>query len=159
MKQSQLVKFMLAAISAANQGIEKGQTPFGACVVMGGKIIARSHNQVWKRNDITAHAEILALRAACRRTHSLDLSGAVIFSTCEPCPMCFGACHWAKVSSIVYGARIADAKNYGFHELSIPSDAMRRLGKSRLRLIGPVLPEACVSLFAKWRSKAMSTAY
>ena len=104
-------KFMRLAINKAKQGIKQGQTPFGACISKDGEVISCVHNIVWESLDITAHAEISAIREACKKLNTVDLSGCVIYSTCEPCPMCFSACHWAKISKIVYGAQIEDAKN------------------------------------------------
>src|SRR6266516_4264518 len=92
-------RFMWLAIEKAKEGIARGQTPFGAC--------------------ITRHGEVVAIRQACKTLGTIDLSGCVIYSTCEPCPMCFSACHWARISTIVYGARIEDARASGFHELPI----------------------------------------
>ncbi|MDD2703568.1 MAG: nucleoside deaminase, partial [Candidatus Omnitrophica bacterium] len=104
---------MRLAINKAVQGIRKGQTPFGACIVKGNRVISLAHNSVWRDTDITAHAEINAVRKACKKLKTIDLSGCVIYSTCEPCPMCFAACHWAGISAIIFGARIADARRSG----------------------------------------------
>ncbi|HEO64204.1 MAG TPA: nucleoside deaminase, partial [Candidatus Omnitrophica bacterium] len=98
--------FMRLAVSKAEHGIKAGQTPFGACIVKNGKVIVCQHNAVWQNTDITAHAEIAAIREACRKLNSIDLSGCTIYSTTEPCPMCFTAIHWAKISRIVYGTSI-----------------------------------------------------
>src|SRR5437588_11290140 len=95
--------WMRLAIETARHGIEQGQTPFGACIVRGDDLIVASHNVVWQTTDITAHAEITALREACRALRTIDLSGCTIYSTCEPCPMCFSACHWARLDRTVYG--------------------------------------------------------
>ena len=95
------IKFMRLAIAKAREGIKKGQAPFGACIVKNGKVIACSHNIVWESLDITAHAEINAIRTTCKKLKSVDLSGCTIYSTCEPCPMCFSACHWGRISRIV----------------------------------------------------------
>ena len=76
--------FMRAAIAKARQGIKRGQTPFGACVVKNNKVISCEHNLVWRNNDITAHAEIVAIRYACRKLKTINLSGCMLYSTCEP---------------------------------------------------------------------------
>jgi tRNA(Arg) A34 adenosine deaminase TadA len=143
-------KFMLLAVEKAAQGVRSGQTPFGACIVRKGKIISCAHNVVWKTTDITAHAEIQAIREACRRLKTVDLSGCVIYSTCEPCPMCFSACHWAKISKIVYGTSIADAKSAGFNELSVSNFRMKRLGKSPLEIRGGFMRRENLALFEAW---------
>ena len=144
-------KFMRLAIKKAKMGIRKGQTPFGACIVKDKKVIACAHNTVWKDSDITAHAEINAIRLACKKLKIVDLSGCTIYSTCEPCPMCFAACHWAKISRIVYGARIEDAKKIGFNELIIPSRTMKTIGNVKIEIIGDFLREECLELFEEWK--------
>src|SRR5688572_18464025 len=105
-------QFMRLALAKARDGVEGGQSPFGACVVREGRVVACVHNVVWATTDITAHAEVHALRQACRELGTIDLSGSTIYSTCEPCPMCFSACHWARTTRIVYGASIADATSF-----------------------------------------------
>ena len=143
-------KFMRLAIAKTREGIKQGQTPFGACIVKGGKVVACAHNAVWKTIDITAHAEVGAIRAACRKLGTIGLSGCTIYSTCEPCPMCFSAIHWAKIGKIVYGAGIADAKECGFGELEISNAAMKRLGKSNVKITKGVLRKECRALFAEF---------
>lgn len=143
--------WMEYAIRTAAEGIAAGQTPFGACIVQAGRVVACAHNTVWADTDITAHAEINAIRAACAALGTIDLSGCVIYSTCEPCPMCFTACHWARLDRIVYGASIADAAAAGFHELPIADATLQHLGNSPVILEAGVLREACVQLFTDWR--------
>lgn len=142
--------FMRRAIDMALRGIKDGQTPFGACIAKDGKLIACRHNGVWKNTDITAHAEIVAIRDACRALKTIDLSGCVIYSTCEPCPMCFSACHWARIKIIYYGADISDARKAGFHELSISNAKMKQLGGSELEIHSGILKEECANLFKIW---------
>ena len=84
-------RFMRLAIARAHEGVASGQSPFGACVVKDGAVVSCEHNVVWRTTDITAHAEIHAIRVACARLQSIELPGCVIYSTCEPCPMCFSA--------------------------------------------------------------------
>ncbi len=145
--------FMTAAINAATEGIEAGQTPFGACIARDDKIIIAAHNAVWKNTDITAHAEIQAIRTACRKLNTIDLAGCVIYSTCEPCPMCFSACHWARISKIVFGARIEDAEKAGFRELGISNEQMKTLGRSGVEIVGDFLRDECVGLFEAWAGR------
>lgn len=142
--------YMARAIAKAREGIERGQTPFGACIVRNGEIVALEHNAVWAELDITAHAEIQAIRRACRELGTVDLSGTVIYSTCEPCPMCFSAIHWAKIDKIVFGARIADAKALGFSELEVSNETLKRLGPSPVALQGDCCREECLELFRLW---------
>ncbi len=152
-------KFMAAAIDAATEGVEAGQTPFGACIVRDGEIITAAHNAVWSDTDITAHAEVQAIRAACRKLNTIDLTGCVIYSTCEPCPMCFAACHWAKISKIVFGARIADAEKAGFSELAISNEQMKTLGRSGVKIAGDFLRNECIKLFETWVGRGDNRPY
>jgi len=143
--------YMRQAIAVTLEGIKAGQTPFGAVIVKDGTVIAKAHNVVWEDGDITAHAEITALRQACKGTSCIDLSGATVYSTTEPCPMCFSACHWARVKRIVYGASIADARKAGFNELAISDEDMKRMGGSGVELSGGVLKKECRELFEVWK--------
>ena len=142
--------FMRLVVAAASTGIEQGQTPFGACIVKGDAVVSCVHNLVWATTDITAHAEAHAIREACRKLGTIDLSGCTIYSTCEPCPMCFSACHWARITRIVYGARIEDAKAAGFNELTIPNVTMKELGGSPVEVAGGCLRAENIRLFDRW---------
>lgn len=152
-------QYMRLALQFARQGVERGQTPFGACVVKEGELVSWAHNAVWQDTDITAHAEIEAIRGACRRLGTVDLSGGVIYSTCEPCPMCFAACHWARISEVVYGARIEDAKAFGFNEILLASELFARLGGSSIVVRGGCLREEALALFRDWARRGGSRAY
>lgn len=143
-------RFMRMAIEKAREGLKKGQSPFGVCLVKDGDVVATVHNRVWETTDITAHAEILAIREACHRLNTVDLSGCTLYSTAEPCPMCFGAIHWAHVDRIVYGATIDDGKRAGFNELSLSNEEMKRLGGSPVEVEGRVLEKECQALFEEW---------
>ncbi|HLB35288.1 MAG TPA: nucleoside deaminase [Gemmatimonadales bacterium] len=146
-------EFMRRAIEQAREGIAEGQTPFGACIVRDGRVVAAEHNAVWAATDSTAHAEIQAIRAACRLLGTVDLSGSAIYSTCEPCPMCFSAIHWARISTIVFGARIGDAQELGFSELTIPNEVMKREGGSPVVLVPDFLREECLALFREFAKR------
>ncbi len=151
--------FMRLAIAKARRGIKQGQTPFGACIVQNGKVVSCVHNGVFKTTDITAHAEIRAIRFACRRLKTINLTGCVIYSTCEPCPMCFSACHWAKISQIVYGTNIADAKRLGFSELTISNAVMKKFGRSPLKIKAGVLREESLELFKTFQKTSRKKVY
>jgi tRNA(Arg) A34 adenosine deaminase TadA len=146
-------KYMQLAIDKCREGIDKGQTPFGACIVKNNEIIACEHNIVWASTDITAHGEIHAIRNACKKVGSIDLSGSIIYSTCEPCPMCFTAIHWAKIDKIVYGASIEDAERFGFNELKVSNHMLKELGLSNVEITGNFMKSECVELFEYWASK------
>ena len=152
-------KFMRLAIEKARQGIKNGQTPFGVCITKGEEVISCVHNIVWESTDITAHAEVHAIREACKKLNTIDLTGCVIYSTCEPCPMCFSACHWAKISKIIHGARIEDAKELGFSELTISNKKMKKWGDSTIKIVGDVLREENLELFKFWSEQEYKRIY
>ena len=145
-------KFMREAIKIAEKGIQNSQAPFGALIVKNGKVIVRGHNQVWKDTDITAHGEVVAIRKANKKLKSIKLKGCTIYSTTEPCPMCFSAAHWAGVDRIVYGASIADVKRLGFGELAISDKKMKRFGHSKVRITGGVLAKECREQLKRWKT-------
>lgn len=150
---------MQAAIARAEEGVAAGQSPFGCAVSLGGAILAAEHNRVLAATDITAHAEITALREACRRAGTIDLSGAIVATTCEPCPMCMAALHWARVDTVYFGASIADAAAAGFNELTLPAADLLRLGRSSVMLYGGILAEKCRQLFRDWAGRPGRRAY
>lgn len=131
-------RYMIAAIEVAKQNIERGGGPFGAVIVKDGAIIASTGNSVTIDNDPTAHAEVNAIRQACKSLHTFDLSGCDIYSSCEPCPMCLSAIYWAHIDHLYYGATKTDAANAGFddsfiyHELDLSPDK-RRLKSSQYK--------------------------
>jgi guanine deaminase len=152
--------YMRLAIARTREGIARGQTPFGACLVTAaGKVAACEHNVVWASTDITAHGEVNTIRAACRALGVIDLSGCTIYSTTEPCPMCFSAIHWAKIGRIVYGASIADAREAGFNELAISNITMKQAGASPVLVEGGCLRSECQALFTQWKSSGRARTY
>ena len=151
--------FMHMAVDKASRGIRQGQTPFGACIVRRGKVIALEHNRVWQTTDITAHAEVQAIRSACRKLKTVVLSDCVIYSTCEPCPMCFSACHWAGLQKVYFGAYIKDAKNAGFNELTISARQMKMLGKSLVHVYGGLLRQENTALLKAWAAEENKRIY
>jgi len=145
-------KYMLMALQKARENFRPDQMdggPFGACIVRRNKVLAVARNTVL-RQDATCHAEMNAIRLASRALRSFDLSGCVIYSTTEPCPMCFSAIHWARIGTIVYGTRIRDVQRLGFHELTISNAVMKKRGKSDIILIPDFMPDACRQLLAAW---------
>ena len=107
---------MRKAIALSIENVKNGGGPFGALIVKDGKIIAHGVNRVTANNDPTAHAEISAIRAACEKLHTFDLSGCEIYTSCEPCPMCLGAIYWAHLDKIYYGNNKHDAADIGFDD-------------------------------------------
>ena len=102
-------EFLNLAIEIAEKNIAKGGGPFGAVIVKDGEVVARSGNSVTVDNDPTAHAEVNCIRKACRVLGTFDLSGCVIYSSCEPCPMCLSAIYWARLDKLFYAATRRDA--------------------------------------------------
>ena len=150
---------MRLAIDASRRGIAAGQSPFGCAIAHEGRILAACHNTVWLTTDITAHAEVNALREACRRRRQILLEDCVVATTCEPCPMCMSALHWARVKTVYYGATIADARAAGFRELSLAAATLAQLGGSPVELIGGLLADDCRELFALWQRSTAQPAY
>lgn len=147
------IDYMRLAIAMAQKGIELGQSPFGAVIVHNGEVIACNHNTVWLTNDPTAHAEINSIRhAAAQRQWHVHFMEAEIYSTCEPCPMCLSAIHWARLRRVVYGASIADAQAAGFSELTVPAKHLADIGGSHLVVESGLLREECRALFDVWRA-------
>jgi tRNA(Arg) A34 adenosine deaminase TadA len=152
-------ELMRLAIDKCRQGMTAGQSPFGCAIARGDKVLSCSHNTVVLTTDITAHAEINAIREACRTSGDIHLEGAIVATTCEPCPMCMSALHWACVDTVYYGATIADADDAGFNELDLPAAELLRLGHSRVKLIPRLLPEECKALFAEWKQNPQRRVY
>ena len=121
-------EYLTEAIRLAVESVQNGGGPFGAVIVHDGRIIARGANRVTIANDPTAHAEIVAIREACQLIGDFRLSGCVLYTSCEPCPMCLSACYWAKLSEIIYAGSQSDAAAGGFddaflyRELSLPRE-------------------------------------
>ena len=150
---------MRLAIAKCREGVGAGQSPFGAAVVRDGQLIVAAHNTVWRDTDPTAHAEVNAVRQAAAVQHTVGLSGCTMFTTCEPCPMCLAAIHWAKFDRVVFGASIADASRAGFTELSIPAKELAERGGSRLIVEGGVCRDECRALFEEWRTTGRGKTY
>ena len=120
--------FMKEAIKLSVDSVQSNGGPFGAVIVKDGKIIARESNKVTQYNDPTAHAEVNVIREAAKVLKTFDLKGCEIYTSCEPCPMCFGAIYWARLDKIYYANTKTDAKNIGFddsfiyEEIELPHD-------------------------------------
>jgi guanine deaminase len=152
-------EFLKMSIDLACTSVDQGQTPFGSVIVKNKQVIASTHNLVWKTTDPTAHAEVNAIREACKRIGSIDLSGCILYSSCEPCPMCFSAIHWAKLDAVYFSARIKHAQDAGFNELSIPNEEMKKLGGSPLKIIADLLPDLANVPFKKFLESPTHKAY
>ena len=152
-------KFMREAIGLSLEKMRTNQGgPFGAVIVRSGEIIARGWNQVTSTNDPTAHAEVTAIREACRHLGDFRLQGCELYTSCEPCPMCLSAIYWARLDRIYFGATRHDAAEAGFDDdflyREIPLPPERRTLPCQ-----PLLREAAVAAFAEWKAKADKTPY
>jgi tRNA(Arg) A34 adenosine deaminase TadA len=143
-------KFMLEAIKMADENIISGKGgPFGAVVVHDGKIIASVGNRVTSTNDPTAHAEVVAIREACKVLETFDLSGCEIYASCEPCPMCLGAIMWARIDKLYYASDRTDASRAGFDDELFYTELALTAEKRMLKPTQLLQKEANL-VFDKW---------
>ena len=151
--------FMRRAIEQARKNlISADGGPFGACIVKDNLVLAVARNTVLK-NDATCHAEINAIRTASLKLKTFNLSGCEIYSTTEPCPMCFSAIHWAKIDKIFFGTTVQDAKKLGFNELTISNEDMKKYGDSPVKITGGILLNECRTLFDDWNKSGKNIIY
>jgi len=127
--------FITRAIGLAIQNESSGGGPFGAIIVRNGEIIAEGVNRVTETNDPTAHAEVQAIRKACEKLNTYDLSGCEIYSSCEPCPMCFSAIYWAHIYKVYYAATHHDAEDAGFDDAHIYREVRLKPGERSIPFI------------------------
>ena len=149
---------MREAIRLADESVENGGGPFGAVIVRGGQIIAGCSNSVTIDNDPTAHAEVNTIRQACRKLKSFNLSGCVIYTSCEPCPMCLGAIYWAGIERIYYGNTREDAAAINFADNFIYEELARPMHSRTVPII-PLLREEARNSFNTWKNKSDKTEY
>ena len=152
-------KFMREAIRLSIQTMRRGKGgPFGAVVVRNGKVVGRGCNQVTAANDPTAHAEIVAIRAACQRLKTFQLDDCDLYTSCEPCPMCLSAIYWARLRRVFYGntrqdaARIAFDDNFIYHEVALPI-------RKRALKMKQLLRDEALAAFAEWQRKTAKVLY
>ncbi len=143
--------WMRQAIALATKNVERGRGgPFGAVVVRDGEVIATGVNQVTANNDPTAHAEVMAIRAACQHLGDFRLEGCDLYTSCEPCPMCLAAIYWARCRAVFFGNTAADAAAAGFDD-SILYEQIRRPIPERSLPMAQMLAEEAQASFAAWR--------
>jgi len=144
--------FLDVAVKEAKKGVKKKEGgPFGAVIVCGGKVIARAHNTVLRDNDPTAHAEINAIRKASKKLKNFSLKDCEIYSTAEPCPMCYSAIYWAKVKKIYYGVSSEDVAKIGFDD-KLLYDILSKKKKSKI-LMKKIDSNECVELIKNYDGK------
>ncbi|MRX64082.1 nucleoside deaminase [Maribacter luteus] len=152
-------KFMQEAVNAALKGMQNNEGgPFGCVIVKDGKIIGRGNNKVTSTNDPTAHAEVIAIRDACKNLDSFQLEGCEIYTSCEPCPMCLGAIYWARPDKVYFGSNQTDAANIGFDDAFIYKEIPLPY-KERSIPFEQLLPEMAITPFQEWEKKEDKTEY
>jgi tRNA(Arg) A34 adenosine deaminase TadA len=144
-------EFMEAAIQLAFQGMRSRQGgPFGAVVVKHGEIIGRGYNQVAATHDPTAHAEVVAIREACKQLGHFQLDDCVLYTSCEPCPMCLGAIYWARPKAFYFACTKHDAAAIGFDDHFIYEELALPFGERKIPTV-PLLREEGLKAFEEWR--------
>ena len=140
------------AIAESEKSVKLGSSPFGAVIVRDGVVIARAHNTVVPKNDPTAHAEINAIRSACRKMKTFDLSGCDLYTSCEPCPMCMAASVWANISHVYYAADKKDADKIGFRD--------KRMFENKCRVHMRHIENTCApDIMEKWHKSKSRKKY
>lgn len=145
------VDFMREAIALARENIRKGGGPFAAIIVKDGQEVARTGNTVTLSNDPTAHAEVNAIREACRKLGTFDLSGCEIYSSCEPCPMCLSAIYWAGIGKIYVSASRFDAADAGFDDQFLYDEIVKPYEERKIP-VKVLVPEEGKVPFADWKA-------
>ena len=152
-------EFMKMAIALSVENVtENVGGPFGAVIVKDGKFVAGSANKVTSTNDPTAHAEVSSIRLACTELNTFDLSGCIIYTSCEPCPMCLGAIYWAKIDTIYYANTKTDAENIGFSDKFIYEELEKPMEKRSLPVVQMMRDEA-LQAFKLWETSPLSIKY
>lgn len=152
-------KFMTDAIEQSRNGMNNNEGgPFGAIIVKEGKIVGVGNNRVTSSNDPTAHAEITAIREACKNLNSFQLEGCILYTSCEPCPMCLGAIYWARPDKVFYAGTREDAADIGFDDDFIYSEINVSMSKRKIPF-EQINREGAVNVFQEWLKKTDKTAY
>lgn len=147
------------AIAAAKNGIESNTGgPFGAVIVKNGEIIATGCNSVTSTNDPTAHAEVVAIRKACEKLGSFQLDDCILYTSCEPCPMCLGAIYWARPKKVYYACEANDAANIGFDDSHIYNEIKIPFTQRKIPFEQIERKEA-LTVFTAWTEKMDKTEY
>jgi guanine deaminase len=152
-------RHMRHALRLAEEALQDGRGgPFGAVIVYDSRVVGCGANRVVRDGDPTAHAEVVAIRAACRALGTHVLSGCVLFASCEPCPMCWGAIHWSRIDRIWYAATRRDARGAGFDDDLIWDQMARPLEMRNLRS-DQILRQDALRVFDRWRSLTDKVSY
>lgn len=150
---------MARAIQLSIDNVRSGQGgPFGAVIVRNNAIVAEGANRVTTASDPTAHAEVVAIREACRKLNAFELKDCELYTSCEPCPMCLGAIYWARVSRVYFGNLAADAARIGFDDSAIYGEFARPLPQRSIPMI-QIMREEALAAFRAWQEKADKIQY
>jgi guanine deaminase len=150
---------MARAIELSIENVRSGRGgPFAALVVRKGEIVAEGVNQVTSTNDPTAHAEIIAIRKACKKLAAFQLKGCEFYTSCEPCPMCLGAIYWARPAKVYFANTAGDAAKIGFDDALIYSEAAKPHSQRQIPMI-PLMREQALEAFRAWVEKGDKTPY
>ncbi|NNL15779.1 MAG: nucleoside deaminase [Flavobacteriaceae bacterium] len=151
--------FMQKAIDLAQKGADSNSGgPFGAVIVMDNKIIAEGYNRVTSTNDPTAHAEIVAIKKACEKLNSFQLDDCVIYTSCEPCPMCLGAIYWARPKKVYYACNRNDAAVIDFDDQFIYTEIQKKLDQRKIEFQN-IMRQEGLKLFKAWKNNPNTVKY
>jgi guanine deaminase len=151
--------FMARAIQLAVENVRTGQGgPFGAVVVKEGGIIAEGVNRVTLTNDPTAHAEVLAIREACKKLSVFELKGCELYTSCEPCPMCLGAIYWTRLARVYFGCLDSDASHAGFDDSFIYREIAKAHAERGIPMV-QMMREEALAAFRAWQEKSDKVRY
>jgi guanine deaminase len=152
-------RFMRRAIELARIGMQSDAGgPFGCVIVKDGRIVGEGNNRVTSTNDPTAHAEVIAIREACRELADFQLDGCSIYTSCEPCPMCLGAIYWARPASVFYACNRDDAALIGFDDRFIYEE-LEKANEAREMVLMPLLRDEAIEVFRAWSTKSDKVEY
>ncbi len=152
-------KFMQEAINLSLNGVKQNEGgPFGCVIVKDDVIVGRGNNKVTSTNDPTAHAEVVAIRDACKNLETFQLDGCEVYTSCEPCPMCLGAIYWARPKVIYFANNRQDAADIGFDDSMIYDEMSAQICDRKIPII-MLGRDAALSVFNEWKNKTDKTAY
>lgn len=152
-------RFMREAIALSAEGMRSGQGgPFGCVIVKDGQVVGRGTNRVTSTNDPTAHAEVVAIREACRSLGTFELSGCELFTSCEPCPMCLAAAYWARLDRLFFANTRKDAASIGFDDEMLYQELPLPVEERRLEM-KPLLRDEAYAVFEEWAAKPDKVMY
>jgi tRNA(Arg) A34 adenosine deaminase TadA len=157
--QSDREKWMREAVRLSQETMTANRgAPFGAVIVRGGELIGTGQNIAPATHDPTAHAEVVAIRDACRRAASMDLSGADLYASCEPCPMCMAAVYWAKIERVYFAISVAEAADFGFDDQFLYRE-MLKPHSERMIPMSRVVDTGALDVFRAWNKRTDKLGY